>query len=202
MSQFAVGLTGGIGSGKTTVTNIFSDLGIDIIDADVVARIIVEPNTPTLAKIVARFGQNILLGTGQLDRARLRTKVFSNDENLLWLNNLMHPIIRKTMTGMIAKSSSPYCILVAPLLIENNLQNLVDRVLVIDIAPEIQLERTLLRDSSSAEEIKQIIAKQLSQKARLSAADDILDNSESDPKHLLKLVKMLDQRYKKLFHTI
>jgi len=132
--KVVIGLTGGIGSGKTTIADFFADLGIDIIDADIAARKVVEPKSSALVQISQHFGLQFIQADGTLNRSLLRSRIFSNDTDKLWLNNLLHPLIRQTMLNEIQQSKSPYCLLVAPLLIENNLQSLVQRILVIDIS--------------------------------------------------------------------
>jgi len=200
MSQFIVGLTGGIGSGKTTVTNIFAELGIDIIDADIAARIVVEPGSEALVAIAQYFGTEYIDSTGQLDRAKLRSRIFSTPEDKSWLNSLLHPLIRQEILAQIARSTSCYCILVAPLLLENNLQTLVNRVLVVDIEEQSQIERTVARDPSSPEEVARIIASQLPRTERLSFADDIINNENVTLEQVRQQVTDLDTRYKTLFN--
>ena len=200
MSQFIVGLTGGIGSGKTTVTNIFAELGIDIIDADIAARIVVEPGSEALVAIAQYFGTEYIDNTGQLDRAKLRSRIFSTPEDKSWLNSLLHPLIRQEILAQIARSTSCYCILVAPLLLENNLQTLVNRVLVVDIEEQSQIERTVARDPSSPEEVARIIASQLPRTERLSFADDIINNENVTLEQVRQQVIDLDTRYKTLFN--
>lgn len=200
MSQFIVGLTGGIGSGKTTVTNIFAELGIDIIDADIAARIVVEPGSEALVAIAQYFGTEYIDSTGQLDRAKLRSRIFSTPEDKSWLNSLLHPLIRQEILAQIARSTSCYCILVAPLLLENNLQTLVNSVLVVDIEEQSQIERTVARDPSSPEEVARIIASQLPRTERLSFADDIINNENVTLEQVRQQVTDLDTRYKTLFN--
>ena len=180
MSQYIVGLTGGIGSGKSTVTQFFINLGIDVVDADIVAREVVEPNSPALNAIKQHFGEDILLKDGTLNRPKLRSQVFANEEEKNWLNSLLHPLIRKAMLEQLQACESKYCILVAPLLIENKLNKLVDSVLVIDIDEQTQVKRVLKRDASNKQEIKNIIASQISRPDRLTAADHIIDNQNKD----------------------
>lgn len=196
MTSFIVGLTGGIGSGKTTVANMFAQLGIDIIDADIVARQVVEPNTPALLSIIEHFGDDYLDGSGQLNRALLRSRIFSFPKDKAWLNQLLHPIIRNKILEDIKLSNSAYCLLVAPLLLENKLDNLVDRVLVIDIKESVQMIRTLKRDTSGEAEIKSIIASQMSRNKRLAAADDVIDNSHCDLNLTKEQVSHLDSLYR------
>mgnify|MGYP002147928001 CR=1 FL=1 len=194
-NKVVIGLTGGIGSGKTTIANFFADLGIDIIDADIAARKVVEPKSSALVQISQRFGLQFIKADGTLNRPLLRSQIFSNDIDKLWLNNLLHPLIRQTMLNEIEQSQSPYCLLVAPLLIENNLQSLVERILVIDVCEEEQIKRSVLRDPSSKEEIIRIISSQIPRKERLKHADDIIDNTKSDLSIIKESVMKLDQKY-------
>ncbi|WP_440874503.1 dephospho-CoA kinase [Thalassotalea sp. PLHSN55] len=195
MSELIIGLTGGIGCGKSTVTTLFENLGVDAIDADIVAREVVAPKSEGLAAIVEKFGKGFLLESGELDRAKLRSEIFSNDASKNWLNQLLHPLIRTSIEQQISACTSPYCLLVAPLLIENNLLHLIDRVLVIDVDEATQLTRTLARDPSSEKEIKAIIASQVTRSQRRQAADDILDNSSTDLKILKDNVALLHSKY-------
>lgn len=195
MSQFVVGLTGGIGSGKSTVSAIFEEFGIDIIDADIVARRVVEPGTPALMQIEQHFGSDYITTEGTLNRTKLRSLVFSNNEAKTWLNELLHPLIRKTLLADIEASTSPYSILVAPLLIENKLTRYVNRVLVVDIDERTQLARTVKRDPSSEDEVKSIIASQTSRENRRQHADDIVDNSLSDLSQLKQKLQNLHRLY-------
>ncbi len=190
-----IGLTGGIGSGKTTVSTLFEELGVDIVDADIVARDVVAIGSPALAQIKQTFGEQVLLADGSLNRAKLRTIVFNNEADKQWLNNLLHPLIREAILTQLKATTSPYCLLVAPLLLENKLETYVDRILVIDVAVETQIERTLTRDTSKRAEIEAIIASQISRENRLAAADDVIDNSTSDFEALKKTVTALHQRY-------
>lgn len=197
MSDFIIGLTGGIGSGKTTVSNMFAELGVDIIDADVVAREVVEPNSIALTAIENHFGAEYINAQKQLDRAKLRTRIFSNPEDKKWLNNLLHPLIRQSMVAQLSNAQSDYCILVAPLLLENGLNKLVGRVLVVDIDEESQITRTVARDPSSQEEIKRIIASQMSRNDRINSADDIINNQNKDLEKIRQQVQQLNQQYLK-----
>ena len=174
---FVVGLTGGIGSGKTAATDLFKQRGIDIVDADEVARDVVALGSEGLSKITERFGPTILLEDGSLNRAALREKVFAHSEEKNWLNRLLHPLIRTRMQQLIGESSSPYCILSVPLLVENKLTEMCNYVVVVDCPETMQLERALKRDGSSAETIKSIMASQASREERIKAADKVLDNS-------------------------
>lgn len=193
MSSLLIGLTGGIGSGKTTVANLFAERGIELIDADIIARDVVAPNTPALNAITARFGDEIL-DNGQLNRAALRQKVFENSEDLKWLNELIHPLVRQTMVAQGQKAKSPYALLVIPLLVENQLQSLVERVLVVDIDESQQVKRTASRDNNDETLVKKIMANQASRQQRLDAADDIIDNS-ANLNQLNQQVERLHQHY-------
>ncbi|WP_417345048.1 dephospho-CoA kinase [Ferrimonas sp.] len=175
MSALLIGLTGGIGSGKTTVANLFADRGIELIDADIIAREVVAPGSDGLKAIVDHFGKE-MLSSGALDRAALRARVFNNPQELRWLNNLIHPMVRTTMTERGKAAASPYALLVIPLLVENGLQSLVERVLVVDLPEEEQLRRTMSRDSNDRALVEKIMANQASREQRLAAADDLIDN--------------------------
>ena len=201
MSKVVIGLTGGIGSGKTTITNIFQKIGVDIIDADIIAREVVAINSPALKAIAHQFGSEYIETNGQLNRGLLRSRIFSNEADKIWLNGLLHPLIRTEIINQTRSSKSSYCILVAPLLIENNLHELVDRVLVVDVSEKAQLERTLLRDTSSEKEIKAIMASQIPRSKRLKIADDVIVNEvliNNDDIHMhaiKKLVLSFDKKY-------
>lgn len=195
MSDFIIGLTGGIGSGKTTVANIFAELGVDIIDADVIARDVVAIDSPALCSISEHFGADYIQADGQLNRALLRKKIFSNDADKLWLNNLLHPLIREQIVSQATASSTPYCIVVAPLLIENNLITLVNRVLVIDVKESTQIARSTQRDHNSKEQIKAIISSQVAREVRQEHADDLLNNDDCSIANLKESVAKLHQSY-------
>ncbi len=218
--RFIVGLTGGIGSGKSTVARLFDQLGVPAVDADVVAREVVAKGSPLLAKITEHFGPELLTAEHTLNRALLRQLIFTDPAAKQWLDSVMHPAIRTAMLSQLANlPSAPYVLLIAPLLLENNLHTLVNRVLVVDITEQNQLARTLSRDALSsgadAEQVKAIIASQIKRADRLALADDIIDNNadftntditnanitsagiehESDAPTLQQQVKQLHQRY-------
>lgn len=176
-NRYVVGLTGGIGSGKSAVSKRFAELGIDIIDADEIARDVVAPGSFGLSEIEKHFGPSILLENGSLNRPVLRERVFNNKEEQAWLNALLHPLIRERMHLLIEQSESDYCILAVPLLVENKLTVLCDRVLVVDCPEALQIERATTRDGSAIQTIKNIMAAQASRNDRLNAADDVIDNS-------------------------
>lgn len=173
---YVVALTGGIGSGKSTVANAFSRLGIAIIDADIIARQVVEPHTPGLNAIAAHFGPGIINADGTLNRRLLRESIFSQPAEKTWLNALLHPMIHQETQRQIAEATSPYVLWVVPLLVENQLQHKADRILVIDVSPETQLQRTMLRDNVSRQHAEQILAAQATREERLAVADDVIDN--------------------------
>ena len=192
MADFIVGLTGGIGSGKSTVATLFADNGIALVDADVVARQVVAPGSPALAAIAEHFGPTVLQADGQLNRAALRLQVFSDEAARQWLNQLLHPLIREQMQQQLAAATSPYVLWVVPLLLENGLNQDCDRVLVVDAPADTQRQRVLARDASA--DADAIMARQLSRRERLAAADDIIDNSGT-PDALAEQVDVLHQRY-------
>ena len=177
MSGYIVGLTGGIGSGKSTVANLFHDLGVQSVDADLVAREVVMSGEPALDSIAQHFGAGILQQDGHLDRAVLRAKIFADDQEKQWLNQLLHPLIRQRMLQQLAACTSDYVLLIAPLLLENKLQTYTDRVLVVDVPPELQLSRTMQRDQVPVELVQNILNSQISRSERLRLADDVLLNT-------------------------
>lgn len=194
---YTVALTGGIGSGKSTIAGYFAASGVDIIDADVIAREVVEPGTPALQAIIERYGDAILTEQGTLQRSRLREIIFSTPDEKTWLNALLHPLINARTQQLKAQAASPYVLWVVPLLVENRLQRQADRVLVVDTDEETQLRRTLQRDNVSLEQAKRILAAQATRQQRLDCADDIIDNSGAPEKALPQVAK-LHQLYLKL----
>lgn len=171
-----IGVTGGIGSGKTAATDAFATLGITVVDADLVAREVVQAGQPALAAIAAHFGQDILLPDGNLDRKALREVIFRDPAAKQWLEALLHPLIRQEIVSRLHHSDSPYTLLSSPLLLETDQQALCSRVLVIDAPESLQLSRTMARDNSSAETTKAIMASQLGREQRLARADDVIVN--------------------------
>ncbi len=184
-------LTGGIASGKTTVANLFKQqFKIDIVDADIVAREVVEPGTHGLNAIIEHFGTDIVRDDQTLDRAKLREKIFSNPEEKAWVNGLLHPMIREKMIEDLEQVTSDYALLVVPLLVENKLDSLCDRVLVVDVEPQTQISRTVKRDNVSEEQAKAILASQASREQRLALADDVVKNNPDDPDLLLQITDL------------
>lgn len=197
MSDYVVGISGGIGSGKTTVTDLFAKLGVEVIDADVIAREVVEPGTPALKAIVAKFGVSVLDESGKLNRAKLRTLVFADIEIKNWLNQLLHPAIRELMMMQIQQAKSKYCLLSVPLLVENKSYEWVDRVAIVDVDEQTQLQRTVLRDKTNEQQIRAIMSAQATRQQRLAVAEDVIDNS-GNRKDLIEKVSQLHQQYLKL----
>ncbi|WP_222120406.1 dephospho-CoA kinase [Marinobacter piscensis] len=175
-----IGLTGGIGSGKSTVVRQFGNLGVHWVDADDVAREVVEPGMPALAEVAAHFGEDILTDEGALDRAKLRQIVFEHPEERAWLEGLLHPVIREELIRQLHPQdyALPYVLLVSPLLLETDQHQLVERVLVVDVPESVQIERTMARDANSREQVERIIAAQMPRDQRLAKADAVIDNNQ------------------------
>ncbi|WP_020079607.1 dephospho-CoA kinase [Klebsiella aerogenes] len=176
---YTVALTGGIGSGKSTVADEFAHLGVTVIDADIIARQVVEPGTPALLAIAERFGPQMINDDGSLNRRRLRERIFAHSEDKAWLNALLHPLIQQETRRQMQASTSPYLLWVVPLLVENRLTDKADRVLVVDVPKETQIERTIRRDGVSREHAEHILAAQATREQRLAAADDVIENMGS-----------------------
>lgn len=174
-----VGLTGGIGSGKSTVARMFGALGVHWVDADDVAREVVEPGTPALEQIAEHFGRDILLPDGGLDRAALRRVVFDSPEERAWLEGLLHPVIREELVRQLHPDdyALPYVLLVSPLLLETDQHQLVDKVVVVDVPVDVQIERTMARDDNAREQVQRIIDAQIPREQRLQKADEVVDNN-------------------------
>ena len=192
-----IGLTGGIGCGKSTVSSFFSELNVEIVDADIVARQVVSKGQPALQKIAQHFGSEILID-GELNRALLREIVFQDNSQREWLNALLHPLIRTTIVTALAKAKGKYVLLEAPLLFENGLDVLTDYNLVIDLDPALQIKRASARDGVSVESIKAIIAKQIDRQQRLQQADFVIDNSDISLESLKSRVIELDRQFRAL----
>lgn len=195
-----IGLTGGIGSGKSTVANLFAARGVPVIDADVIARELVEPGQPTLADIVAAFGADMLDAQGRLDRARLRARVFDDPSQRKRLEAILHPRIHAVMAERAMALTAPYVLLVIPLLLEANHLDLVDRVLVVDVPVETQRARVGAREQLAPAQIDALLAAQSNRQQRLDRADDVIDNS-GDAAALERQVDTLHRRYLELAKT-
>ena len=174
-----IGLTGGIGSGKTAVSETFEKLGITVVDADLASRVVVEKGKPCLEEIVKHFGDDILNENDELNRAKLREIIFNSDSEKLWLESLLHPAIAEQIKDELNASKSPYTILVSPLLLETNQRDVCDKVLVVDVPIELQMERTTKRDGVSEDQVKSIIKSQINRDERLQLADEIILNEGS-----------------------
>jgi len=194
MKPWILGLTGGIGSGKSAAAEHFAALGVHMVDADHAARWVVEPGRPALAKIVDRFGDAVLLPDGQLNRAALRERIFASEEERRWLEQLLHPLIGDEIAANLARAESTYAILVSPLLVESGQRRMTQRVLVVDTPEHLQLERTMRRDKVSEEQVRAILKAQAVREDRLKHADDVLLN-DGDLAHLHQQVERLHQFY-------
>lgn len=194
---YIVALTGGIGSGKSTVANEFAKYGIPIVDADIIARQVVEPDTPALAAIHRHFGDVVMNHDGSLNRAVLRQRVFSSPDEKAWLNALLHPLIHAETRRQWQAANGPYLLWVVPLLVENGLQSLAQRVVVVDVDRDTQLARLLARDQVNRQQAENILAAQATREQRLACADDIIDNS-GRPDDWVAQVAALHQRYLEL----
>lgn len=189
-----VGLTGGIGSGKSAAAECFAALGVGIVDADIVAREVVAPGQPALQQIAAHFGDQVIAADGSLQRRVLREIVFADPEQRRWLEQLTHPLIAQSIQRQLAASTGPYALLVSPLLLETTQRELVQRVLVIDAPETLQVTRTVARDQAEPEQVRQIMAAQMSREQRLAHADDVIVN-QGDLEQLRQQVVQLHQQY-------
>jgi len=196
-TKLIIGLTGGIGSGKSAVSRCFEELGITVVDADVAARVVVEPGQPALIQIAEHFGPGVIDANGALDRAALRRIVFEDPGQRRWLESLTHPLIGEEIRRGLREATSPYAVLVSPLLLEAGQDALAHRVLVVDVGEDTQVARTMQRDNNSGEQVRAIIAAQIGRAERLARADDVIENSgsleELEPK-----VLALHRRYLEL----
>ena len=194
--MYTIALTGGIGSGKSTVANYFAALGIEIIDADRIARDLLRPQTPWSSQIIAHFGDTITDTQGNIDRAKLRQLIFQDQTAKTWLETLLHPVIRAEIQTALNHAQSSYCIVVIPLLVESGRTSYdyVDRIVVVDVPEHIQIARLISRDGASSEEAQNWVSQQASRAQRLVMADDVIDNS-SDMPRLKVAVNALHARY-------
>lgn len=189
-----LGLTGGIGSGKSAAAQCFVDLGVHLVDADHAARWVVEPGRPALAQIAEHFGPSVLQADGTLNRSALRELIFKDPQQRVWLESLLHPLIREEIRQYLARAESAYAILVSPLLLETSQHQMVQRVLVIDVPESVQIERTVVRDKTNEEQVRAILKAQASRDERLSRADDVIVN-DRDPAWLKSEVERLHHFY-------
>ena len=195
-----IGLTGGIASGKTTVANFFADLGIPVIDTDVIARDVVAKGAPVLAQIRADFGDAVFNDDGVLDRKAMRKLVFSDDSKRRQLEGILHPRIREAAVVQAQAVTDPYMIIVVPLLVESPMKALMDRVLVVDCSEDVQLKRLLARDTEDEAQARRMIAAQASRDERLAIADDVLLN-DTDLDETRRQVDALHHRYLELSNS-
>lgn len=192
--MLVIGLTGGIGSGKTLATDHFQRLGITVVDADLAARVVVEPGRPALAEIAAAFGADMLQPDGSLDRAALRRIVFADPAQRQRLEAITHPRIAEEIRRQLAASTSPYTVLVSPLLFESGQHRFAQRTVLIDAPESLQRQRAAIRDKVSEQQIEAIMAAQLSREERRARADDVILN-EGHIEHLHAMVEKLHDRY-------
>ena len=196
--MFSVGLTGGIAAGKTTLSNLFAELGVPVVDTDIISRKLLEPGEFAYDQVGTHFGDSIKGSNDEIDRAKLRKIVFTNPDEKTWLENMLHPLIyRRSHDAILEHKKASYVLVVIPLLFETNFQALVDRILVVDCPPGVQLERLLKRDHIDESLARKMLAQQLSNSARLARAHDIVDNSENTT-DLESQVEALHQLYLQL----
>ena len=196
--RFIVGLTGGIGSGKSAVADIFAGLGITVVDTDAVAHELTSAEGGAMPAIAAAFGADVLLPTGALDRAAMRRLVFGDPAVRLRLEGILHPLIRRESLARCQAAVSPYVVLAVPLLVESGVyRQIVRRVLVVDCAEAVQVERVMARSGLTADEVRRIMSAQVSRAERLAAADDVIDNN-GDLAALAPQVEALHRRYLEL----
>ena len=192
-----IGLSGGIGSGKSTACEIFSELGVPVIDADIIAHNVVQAGMPALQLIKEEFGEDIITKDGYLNRKELRDRIFKNESDRRKLESILHPVIYKEIARQTKGINSAYCIISIPLLLETGTSDIIDRILVIDIPKELQLSRASARDNASLKNIETIIHSQISRDDRLAAADDIINN-EGDIENLRRQIYDLYEFYKSI----
>ncbi|SIQ39135.1 dephospho-CoA kinase [Marinobacterium stanieri] len=198
--MLVAGLTGGIGCGKSTASECFIALGVPVIDADQVARQVVEPGSEALGKIAAHFGDQLIQANGTLDRPALRRIVFDNERERNWLETLLHPLIRDRILDTLEQldqDGHSYAILASPLLLETDQHLLISRVIVVDVPESTQVERTMQRDGMEEAQVRQILAAQMDRDERLKHADFVLDNNGS-PEQLKQAVAELHPKLKQL----
>ena len=193
-----IGLTGGIGSGKSVASDKFKSLGITVVDADVASRTVVEPGKPALKEIEDHFSSAIITAEGKLDRNKLREIIATDPEERKWLESVLHPKIGEQITKEISESTSVYTLFVAPLLLETNSQERCARVVVVDVPKEVQIRRTAKRDKVSPNQVEQMVAVQMEREKRLKKADDVLLNSGT----IEDLEKQVEELHKKYMQMV
>ena len=194
MSMFVVGLTGGIGSGKTVASDRFEELGVKVVDADIASRVVVEIGKPALSSIEAKFGSDVILDDGSLNRAKLREIIFKDDEAKSWLESLLHPLIGQHILDEITSATSKYVILVSPLLFETTQFQMCNRTLLIDVPKDIQILRTAKRDKVPESQVEKIIASQMDRDQKIGKADDVIVN-DGEIGDLISKIDKIHQRY-------
>ena len=193
-----IGLTGGIGSGKSVASDKFKSLGITVVDADVASRTVVEPGKPALKEIEDHFGSGIITAEGKLDRNNLREIIATDPEERKWLESVTHPKIGEQITKEISESTSVYTLFVAPLLLETNSQEMCSRVVVVDVPKDVQIRRTAKRDKVSPNQVEKMVAAQMEREKRLEKADDVLLNSGT----IEDLEKQVEELHKKYIQMV
>ena len=194
MSMFVVGLTGGIGSGKTVASDRFEELGVKVVDADIASRVVVEIGKPALSSIEGQFGSDVISDDGSLNRAKLREIIFKDDEAKSWLESLLHPLIGQHILDEIASATSRYVILVSPLLFETAQFQMCNRTLLIDVPKDIQILRTAKRDKVPESQVEKIIASQMDRDQKIGKADDVIVN-DGEIGDLISKIDKIHQRY-------
>jgi dephospho-CoA kinase len=195
VKKLVVGITGGVGCGKSTVAKLFETLGAGVVDTDEISHQLTQPGQPALRHIRARFGEEVIAADGGLNRSRTRELVFADVEARRDLESILHPLIRAEAARLVAAARTPYVVLVVPLLVETQgYRDLVARVLVVDCDERLQVERTMHRSSLTAEQVRAVMSSQVSREARLRAADDVIENN-GGLGELAEQVKALHARY-------
>ena len=193
-----IGLTGGIGSGKTSVSDFFAGLGVPVIDTDVIARQLTARDGSALPALRAIWGESVMRTDGELDRDALRRRIFADPEERRQLESILHPLIRRQVVAALAELDAPYAVVVIPLLVETgNYRELLDRILVVDCPESLQLERVRARSGLSVEEVSAIISAQADRTSRIAAADDVISN-DADKRSLRDQVAAIDAKYREI----
>ena len=192
--MFIVGLTGGIGSGKTVASDRFEELGVKVVDADIASRVVVENGQPALYSIEGKFGSDVISDDGSLNRAKLREIIFKDNEAKSWLEALLHPLIAKHISDEISRATSKYAVLVSPLLFETSQFEMCNRTLLIDVSKEVQILRTTARDNVSKSQVEKIISSQMDRDQKINKADDVIVN-DGEINDLISKIDDIHQKY-------